>query len=180
MSFIEIGYLWAKIRRFECGQVTNQMWHFVLHPNHHAWFCPHWLCTEWKPRMMMGNQDICNSNFDFPRFTELLAGYRTSNCHKWGIILKLNPSPFRQQLNQYRIFKIQANGIQFSNFRGEEFWALTMLKSVTFDLWPNHIHSAVSLSRWNRLQWMTCRWKGKHFGFLIIWHLKHRIKYVSR
>ena len=129
---------------------------------------PHWLCTEWKPRMMMGNQHICNSNFDFPRFTELLAGYRTSNCHKWGIILKLNPSPFRQQLNQYRIFEIQANGIQFSNFRGEEFWALTMLKSVTFDLWPNHIHSAVSLSRWNRLQWMTCRWKGKHFGFLII------------
>ena len=61
-------------------------------------------------------------------FTELLAGYHTSNCHKWGIILKLHPSAFQQQLNRYRIFEIQASGIQFSNFRGEEFWALKCWK----------------------------------------------------
>ena len=59
--------------------------------------------------------------------------------------------------------------------------SLKILNLVKFDLWPNHTHGGVSYSfRSNRLQWMTCRWKGKQVGFPIIWHLIHRIKQVSR
>ena len=52
----------------------------------------------------------------------------------------LNP-----QLNRYRIFEIQVDGIKFKR-RGV--WELKMLKCFTFDLLPNHIHSTISLLKW--------------------------------
>ena len=61
---------------------------FVLDPDHHAWFCPIDFVKSENQGWWWGTSTFDIQILAFPHFTELLAGYRTSNCHKWGVILK--------------------------------------------------------------------------------------------
>ena len=112
----------------------------------------------------------------FPTLMMLLAGWLTSNCNNIWYNYK---DIFRKLSNDDKI-KTESS---FESMESSlitcwevELWALKMFHVGTFDLWPTHIHSAISSLKSNRLKWMICCWISKHMCFPIMWHLIHRIR----
>ena len=152
---------------------------FLLDPDHHArhaWICP----INFVQREHHDDNGI-PAYLPFTIWLSLIYGTVTGLSFKQFSQMRYH---FKAETLSFpttvTFVKYRSMELNVQTFKRRHIWLLEILKSVTSDLWPKHIHSSVSLFKWNRLQWMTYRWKGKQFGFLMIWNMINKFKHIFR
>ena len=118
----------------------------------------------------------CFPSSVFQRFCFYFIFVRKQKCSalKWYLIFyniacELDPANSTLNVGKSRFVVLQCMIILFTPLTLMTWSAPKMVNFGTFGLvtYP-----------FNRLQLMRCRWKGKHMGFSMIWHLTQRIYHI--